>query len=86
MRPRGRASYIATRAESNDCRATRSPSQLSLGAVDPGLSPDGRFLYANESKIASVGGFAVSGGNLTELSGSPTPLPAGATPAGIAVS
>jgi hypothetical protein len=56
------------------------------GAVDPGLSPDGRFLYVNESKTASVGAFAVSGGNLTELPGSPTPLPAGATPAGIAVS
>jgi hypothetical protein len=57
-----------------------------VGAVDPGLSPDGRFLYVNESKIASVGAFSVSGGNLTELSGSPTPLPTGATPAGIAVS
>jgi 6-phosphogluconolactonase len=51
------------------------------------ISPDGRYLYVNESKIASVGAFAVSrGGNLTELPGSPTPLPAGATPAGIAVS
>ncbi|HEX4290398.1 MAG TPA: beta-propeller fold lactonase family protein [Trebonia sp.] len=58
-----------------------------VGAVDPGLSPDGRFLYVNESRVASVGAFAVSsGGNLTELPGSPTPLPAGATPAGIAVS
>ena len=57
-----------------------------VGAVDPGMSPDGRFLYVNESKITSVGEFAVSGdGNLTELPGSPTPLPAGATPAGIAV-
>jgi 6-phosphogluconolactonase len=58
-----------------------------VGAVDPGISPDGRYLYVNESKIASVGAFAVSsGGNLTELPGSPAPLPAGATPAGIAVS
>ena len=58
-----------------------------VGAVDPGLSPDGRFLYVNESQAKSVGAFAVSrGGNLTELPGSPTPLPAGATPAGIAVS
>ena len=36
--------------------------------------------------MAAVGGFAVTGGNLTELSTSPTPLPAGATPAGIVVS
>jgi hypothetical protein len=58
-----------------------------VGAVDPGLSPDGRFLYVNESRIASVGAFAVSSsGNLTELPGSPTALPAGAAPAGIAVS
>src|ERR1700722_236468 len=58
-----------------------------VGAVDPGLSPDGRFLYVNESQANSVGAFAVSGGgNLTELPGSPVRLPAGATPAGIAVS
>ena len=57
-----------------------------VGATDPGMSPDGRFLFVNESRIASVGAFAVSGGNLTELPNSPTALPAGATPAGIAVS
>ena len=58
-----------------------------VGAVDPGISPDGRYLYVNESKADAVGSFAISSdGNLTELPGSPTPLPAGATPAGIAVS
>jgi hypothetical protein len=58
-----------------------------VGAVDPGVSPDGRYLYVNESRIGSVGAFAISsGGNLTELPGSPAPLPAGAAPAGIAVS
>jgi 6-phosphogluconolactonase len=56
------------------------------GAVDARLSPDGRFLYLNESKIDSVGIFAVNGGSLTELSGSPVTLPAGATPAGMVVS
>jgi len=66
--------------------STQVSASGGVGAVDPGLSPDGRFLYVNESKIASVGAFAVRGGNLTELPGSPTPLPAGATPAGIAVS
>jgi 6-phosphogluconolactonase len=56
-----------------------------VGAVDARLTPDGGTLYVDESRIASVGGFAVDGGTLTELSSSPTSLPAGATPAGIAV-
>jgi 6-phosphogluconolactonase len=57
-----------------------------VGAVDARLSPDGRFLYVDESKIGKVGTFAVNGGSLTELATSPTSLPAGATPAGIVVS
>jgi 6-phosphogluconolactonase (cycloisomerase 2 family) len=57
-----------------------------VGAVDPRLSPDGRYLYVNESKANAVGIFAVTGGTLTELPGSPVKLPAGATPAGIIVS
>src|SRR5258708_24568491 len=57
-----------------------------VGAVDARLSPDGGFLYVDESRIGKVGGFAVNGGNLTELSRSPTSLPAGATPPGIVVS
>jgi 6-phosphogluconolactonase (cycloisomerase 2 family) len=56
-----------------------------VGAVDARLSPDGRFLFVDESRIGAVGAFAVSGGNLTELSSSPAPLPAGAAPAGIVV-
>ena len=56
-----------------------------VGAVDARLSPDGRFLYVDESKTGAVAAFAVHGGNLTELPGSPTSLPAGAAPAGIAV-
>jgi 6-phosphogluconolactonase len=54
-----------------------------VGAVDARLSPDGHFLYVDQSRIGAVGTFAVNGGNLTELSTSPTSLPAGATPAGI---
>jgi 6-phosphogluconolactonase len=57
-----------------------------VGAVDARLSPDGRYLYVDESRIGAVGAFAVNGGSLTELATSPTPLPAGATPAGIVVS
>lgn len=55
-----------------------------VGAVDARLSPDGRTLYVDESMIGKVGAFAVDGGNLTELPGSPFTLPAGATPAGVA--
>jgi len=57
-----------------------------VGAVDARLSPDGRTLYVDESKIGAVGAFAVHGGHLTELASSPVSLPAGATPAGIVVS
>jgi 6-phosphogluconolactonase (cycloisomerase 2 family) len=56
-----------------------------VGAVDARLSPDGRYLYVDESRIGTVGTFAVNGGQLTELPSSPTALPAGAAPAGIAV-
>jgi DNA-binding beta-propeller fold protein YncE len=56
-----------------------------VGAVDARLSPDGHTLFVDESKIGAVGAFAVTGGKLTELASSPTSLPAGATPAGIAV-
>ncbi|HEY2438887.1 MAG TPA: hypothetical protein VGI07_01585, partial [Solirubrobacteraceae bacterium] len=55
-----------------------------VGAVDARLSPDGRTLYVDESRIGKVGEFAVDGGNLTELAGSPASLPTGATPAGVA--
>src|SRR5215470_2150209 len=57
-----------------------------VGAVDARLSPDGRTLYVDESKIGAVGALAVHGGGLTELASSPVSLPAGAAPAGIVVS
>ena len=56
-----------------------------VGAVDARLSPDGRTLYVDESKIGKVGAFAVDDGNLTELASSPFALPAGAAPAGVVV-
>jgi len=56
-----------------------------VGAVDARLSPDGRYLYVDESRIAAIGAFAVNGGQLTELASSPTSLPPGATPAGMVV-
>ena len=65
--------------------STPVSSSGGVGAVDARLTPTGGILYVDESRIASVAGFAVDGGSLTELSSSPTALPAGATPAGIAV-
>jgi 6-phosphogluconolactonase len=54
-----------------------------VGAVDARLSNDGRTLYVDESRVGTVGAFAVNAGNLTELPSSPVSLPAGSTPAGI---
>jgi 6-phosphogluconolactonase len=54
-----------------------------VGAVDARLSPDGKTLFVDESRVDSVAAFAVNGGNLTELPTSPTALPAGAAPAGL---
>jgi len=53
------------------------------GAVDERLSPDGKTLLVDGSKAGVIASFAVSGGSLTELASSPTPLPAGAFAAGI---
>jgi 6-phosphogluconolactonase (cycloisomerase 2 family) len=56
-----------------------------VGAVDARLSPDGHYLFVDESKAGAVGAFAVQGGNLTELATSPTSLPGPAAAAGIVV-
>jgi 6-phosphogluconolactonase len=66
--------------------STPVSASAGVGAVDARLSPDGGFLYLDETKVGSVGIFAVTGGSLTELSSSPVALPTGATPAGIVVS
>jgi 6-phosphogluconolactonase len=77
---------IAPGGELTLLSTTAVAASAGVGAVDPGISPDGRFLYVNESRTDSVGAFAVGAGSLTELPGSPVAMPAGATPAGIAVS
>jgi 6-phosphogluconolactonase (cycloisomerase 2 family) len=52
--------------------------------IDARLSPDGRYLLVDGSGMHFVSVFAVSGGSLTEVPSSPTPLPAGvASSAGI---
>jgi hypothetical protein len=55
------------------------------GAVDARLSPDGRFLFVTGGRGLVVSGFAVRGGEVTELASSPTALPAGTAPTGIVV-
>jgi 6-phosphogluconolactonase len=47
--------------------------------IDARLSPDGRYLLVDGSGMHFVSVFAVNGATLTELPGSPTPLPASAT-------
>jgi 6-phosphogluconolactonase (cycloisomerase 2 family) len=51
--------------------------------IDARLSPDGNYLLVDGAGHNFVSVFAVSGGTLTELSSSPTPLPAGASSSGI---
>ncbi len=55
------------------------------GAVDARLSPDGRFLFVTGGRGLVVSAFAVRGGDVTELTSSPTALPAGTAPMGIVV-
>jgi 6-phosphogluconolactonase len=55
------------------------------GAVDARLAPDGKTLSVTGGRGLVVSTFAVSGGDLTELSSSPTPLPAGTSPTGLVV-
>ena len=59
--------------------------QTGAGPEDARLSPDGRDLWVVVSGHDAISAFSVKGGALTELASSPTPLPAGATPAGIVV-
>jgi 6-phosphogluconolactonase len=56
-----------------------------LGSEDARLSPDGSTLWVVDSKGDAVSGFRVNGGQLSELVSSPTSLPVGATPFGVAV-
>ena len=51
--------------------------------IDARLSPDGNYLLVDGAGHNFVSVFAVTGGNLTELPTSPTPLPTGATSSGI---
>jgi 6-phosphogluconolactonase len=51
--------------------------------IDARLSPDGRYLLVDGAGHNFVSVFAVNGGTLSEVPSSPTPLPTGASSAGI---
>ena len=65
--------------------STPFSSGTGIRPFDARLDVSGQYLYVVDAAIASVSGFAVSGGSLTELTSSPTALPSGATPFGIAI-
>jgi hypothetical protein len=56
-----------------------------LGPEDARLGPQGGMLWVVDTPGRAVSVFAVSGGNLTELPSSPTPLPSDVAPFGIIV-
>jgi 6-phosphogluconolactonase (cycloisomerase 2 family) len=58
---------------------------MGLGPEDARLSPSGDTLWVVDTGAAAVSAFTVNGGNLRELTSSPTSLPAGAAPFGIVV-
>jgi hypothetical protein len=64
---------------------TTFKSGAGIRPFDARLDPAGGELYVVDAALKAVSGFAVSGGNLSELSSSPYALPAGATPFGIVV-
>ncbi len=78
------SSYAIARDGSLQLLGT-TPFTNGLGAVDARLSPDGKFLFVTGGRGMVVSAFAVDGGNLTELTSSPTLLPAGTAPTGIVV-
>ena len=59
--------------------------RVGQGAVDARLSPDGSTLSVTGGSGHVVSTFAVDGGQLTELAGSPVALPAGSSPTGLVV-
>jgi DNA-binding beta-propeller fold protein YncE len=56
-----------------------------LAPEDARLSPDGSTLWVVDSKGDAISGFAVHGGQLSEIAAAQTALPAGATPFGVVV-
>jgi 6-phosphogluconolactonase len=72
----GSLTYLSTTAFS---------SGPGIRPFDARLDPSGKDLYVVDAALDAVSTFAVHGGALTELAGSPFKLPAGATPFGVVV-
>lgn len=62
-----------------------TPFTNGAGAVDARLSPDGKFLSVTGGRGLDVSTFAVDGGHLEELTGSPVALPASTAPTGLVI-
>jgi DNA-binding beta-propeller fold protein YncE len=80
----GNISSYAIRAGGSLSLIGSTPIRGGGADTDLRLSPDGKTLSVDGSGNHILSVFAVHGGTLTELSSSPTPLPAGGAPAGIA--
>ena len=63
--------------------STPFKSGAGIRPFDARLDPSGATLYVVDAAVDAVSGFAVDGGSLTELPGSPFLLPVGAKPFGI---
>jgi len=63
--------------------STPFKSGKGIRPFDARLDPSGQVLYVVDSALRAVSAFAVNGGILTELAGSPFSLPGAATPFGI---
>ena len=61
------------------------PNASTLAPEDARLSPDGSTLWVVDSKGNALSGFAVRGGQLSQIAAAQTALPAGATAFGVVV-
>ena len=74
VQPNGSLTYVTT---------TGFKSGDGIRPFDARLDPSGADLYVVDAALDAVSAFAVNGGSLAELPGSPFALPVGATPFGI---
>ena len=83
----GSTSISSYRINSNGSLTYLSTAGFKSGGgirpFDARLDPSGSYLYVVDAALNAVSAFAVDGGTLTELAGSPFALPAGATPFGV---